>query len=92
MKLARATVVVAAVTAFAIPATPAFADSNTQTPNPSAHFGQSGSAEQKLDLVNDHFGTDYDQVGEFMSEHVRSDVYAEFPGRSGLAPNSDNAR
>jgi hypothetical protein len=77
-------------TVLAAPAAPALADSNTTTPNPSAHFGQAGSADEKLELVNGHFGTEYEQVGDFMSEHVHS-YPVDGPGRSGLAPNSGNA-
>ena len=84
--------IIAAAAVVAITASPALADPNTKTPNPSAHFGQAGSAEDKLDMVNGHFGTDYDKIGSFMSDHVRDDAYSGVgPGRSGLAPNSDNA-
>ena len=82
--------VIASAAVVALSAASASADPNTQEPNPSAQFGHAGSADDKLDAVNDRFGTDYDQVGSFMSEHVGS--YGSVgPGRSGLSPNSENA-
>ena len=89
MKLAR-TLIIAAAMALAVPAAPAFADANTQAPNPSARFGQAGSAVDKLEQMNSFFGSDYDKVGHFMSDHVHS--YSDVgPGRSAFAPNSENA-
>jgi hypothetical protein len=94
MKDIRSFLIIAAAAAvMAASAGSAFAGSCTQTPNPSAHLGQAGSAENKLDLAENVFGDryDYDSVGSFISAHVQDDVYADFPGRSGLTPNSDNA-
>jgi hypothetical protein len=89
-------IIAAAAAVMAFSAGSALADSCTQTPNPSAHFGQAGSTQNKLNLVEDFFGPttyDYSTVGSFMSDHVQDDVYSEFgPGRSGLAPNSENAQ
>jgi hypothetical protein len=86
---------IAAAAVMVVSAGPAFADcgsDNTQPPNLSAYFGQLGSAQDKLTFMNASgvFG-DYDNVGLSMSNHVRDDSYADFPGRSGLAPVSANA-
>ena len=77
---------------LAVGTVPAFADNNTggAAPNLSATFGQFGPADTKLDNMNEAFGSDYGTVGSMMSDHVKS--YEDVgPGRSGLAPLSDNA-
>jgi hypothetical protein len=95
MKRAGITVVVAAAAALAIPAAPASAQPDDlvgQGPNPSADFGLAGSAQKKLAAVNGFFGTNYINVGKFVSGHVRDEIYSGAgPGRSGLAPNSSKA-
>ncbi|MDU8946637.1 hypothetical protein [Ovoidimarina sediminis] len=75
---------------LALGATAAGAGDDPAAPNLSADFGQTGSAEEKLDRMNSAFGTHYETVGGMMSDHVKS--YEDVgPGRSGLAPLSDKA-
>jgi homospermidine synthase len=88
------TFLIAAAAVMAVSAGPAFADCgpvNTQTPNLSTFFGQLGSAEKKLDFINEsEIFDDADNIGRSLSAHVPN-VYEDAPGRSGLAPNSENA-